>query len=184
MANKTKSTGWIGNGGIKYVSSELTPDRIAYWVKVPEWTSAEVAALLCGVDPDFVRKFPDSLQEEEGEINDLRRLMERATPGDCRSGAPPGKWLALAKGYGLRVPHELENAIAPITLANSKTAAGDAEIDSWIRERDAAEGRRVGKVPLWKLAQEIGLCTKQKLEERARLAARAYPLRVGRLRGK
>jgi hypothetical protein len=58
----------------------------------------------------------------------------------------------------------------------------DAEIDSWIREKDAAERCRVGKFELWKLAQKIGLCKKEKLEERARIAVRDYPLTVGRPR--
>jgi hypothetical protein len=68
----------------------------------------------------------------------------------------------------------------PPKLADRPVKATDAEIDSWIRERDAAEGYRVGKLELWKLAQKTKLCTKEKLEERAKSAERDYPLRVGR----
>jgi hypothetical protein len=204
MTHKSTGSADLMASGIKYVSSALTPDRLAYWMKMPEWTSDEAAALLCGIDPDGVVNSSmvvvgEAIQggvnlgpsqityvSEDFDFNDLRRLLERAGPSGYR--APPARWLTLAKKLDICLPPELEAAVAkydqrpvlPPKLAGKPVQATDAEIDSWIREQDAATGVRIGKSALWKLAQEIGLCTKEKLEARAKLAERHYPARVGR----
>ncbi len=106
----------IAGGPTKCVSSKLAPDQVAYWLKLPEWTSEEAAALLCGVDPDVLCGVEPVLWEFLGqpdEINKLRRRIERMAPRDRRSGVPPGKWLALAKKYDICVPLELETQVGP-----------------------------------------------------------------------
>jgi hypothetical protein len=164
-----------------------------YWAKMPTWTESEAAALLCGLNPWFAenewRTLPPS---QEAEYEGLLELARTALHCGGVGWPPrPARWLAWAKKYEIHVPPELEAAVAkydqqPVLLpklADRPVQATDAEIDSWICEQDLAAGRRVGKSALWNLARnwpEIGRCTKEKLEERAKLAPRNYPAKVGR----
>jgi hypothetical protein len=95
--------GVFGNG-TEYLSSDLTPERLAYWAKVPKWTIDEAAALLCEMEPDFVEMFPDTM-------SDIQRLLKRAAPSDYQDGAPPASWLALAEKLNVHVPAELKSEV-------------------------------------------------------------------------
>jgi hypothetical protein len=170
---------WFSDTVKKWLNNCLSVEReILPWADVTEWIDeAWLTSNHFGPPSVNVRAL-------------IRTIAEAASPPQQASNKQ--RWLALAKDYGYPIPPDLAEAVAKygqqsaptISDEPEKTAhATDAEIDSWIREQDTATERRVGKLLLWKLAQKTGLrATKQKLEERAKLAVREYPLRVGRLK--
>jgi len=127
-------------------------------------------------------------RDQEAKLDDLYELTKRANVcKDFNGLCSPAQWLAWARKIKLQIPPDLENAVAEHSqdalpkISDKPDQATDAEIDSFIRAKDANAGRRVGKLELWKLARKNGLrVTKQKLEERAKLATRNYPQSVGR----
>ncbi len=114
-------------GGISRGEDVLKPD-FADWAKMPYWKETEAAALLCGVNPDLIKRLQwvasDSLKKQ---YDDIWRQAYRAIGRYNFGGWPPtpASWLAWAKKYDHPCPAELKAAVDKWGDAPSSVGSDD-----------------------------------------------------------
>ncbi len=100
----------------------------ALWAARPYWKGDEAAALLLGLNPNFIWRngyFSHEARHYETKVHELSKLTARVASDNSFGRPTPARWLAWAKRCGITIPAELEAAVAEWADASG---SGNSEV--------------------------------------------------------